>query len=208
MGYEFGVSSLSTPIGKAVPKQVLVRRRPAAVLFVKTTVANLRDMSDSTIEQQKTKEGYVFYIAPDWPAVLWLTAPGFKPKQVEVGQIPSNTVREITISTRGKDPHGFTLSTARLSFQADMTNATAATSQTYAPEIWFNTDATFSQVQPLLNANSYIVLNNNVPPYRISPIRKKAKVGDVLSPAALEKLGNLTKMPLEERVVYNLDISW
>lgn len=209
-GYEFVVSALTTPIGKAAPKRVLVRNKDsAAVIFLKTRIAHLKDQSDATIEQAQTPDGYVLYIAPNWrDASLWLTAPGFVPKEVKVGNLPPGAVREISISAAGKDPRNFNLSAARLSFVMDPTNATAATSQTYAPEIWFNTDASFSQVQPLLKEGSYAIINGAAPPYRISPKRKKAKAGDVLSPVALGKLGNIAKMPLEERTVYNLDISW
>ncbi len=206
--YEFNVSALTTPIGKTGPKQILVRKKAAAVIFLKTNIAQLADMSDSTLEQAKTSDGYVLYVAPDWPALLYLTAPGFSPKQVEIGNLPPGAVRQMEVTARGQDPKQFNVVAARLAFAADMTNATAAVSQTYAPEIWINTDASFQQIQPLLKEGGYTLINNTRPPYRISPRKKKAKTKDVLSPQALGQLGNIANMPLEERTVYNLDISW
>ena len=209
-GYEFAVSAVTTPVGKTIPKQVLVHKKAAAVVFLKTDIAHLQDIgSNGAIEQDKTSTGYVLYVAPDWPTALWLTAPGFMPKQVEIGKLPPNSMREITVSATGKDPKGFRLPSASLSFEADPTNATAAVTPPYSPEIWLNTDASFSQVQGLLKEGEYAAINATMPPYRVRPKKKKAKAGDVLSPDALSKLGaNVQKMPLEERVVYNLDIRW
>lgn len=206
--YEFNVSALTTPIGKAAPKQVLVRKKAAAVIFLKTNIAQLTDMSDSTIEQAKTSDGYVLYVAPDWPGSLYLTAPGFSPKQVEIGKLPPGAVRQMEVTAQGKDSQSFKLSSARLSFAVDTANATAAVSQTYAPEIWINTDASFQQIQPLLKEGGYTLINDTRPPYRISPKKKKAKAADVLSPQALSLLGDISKLPLEERTVYNLDVLW
>lgn len=75
-------------------------------------------------------------------------------------------------------------------------------------QIWVNTDIPFAQVKPLLKEGQYRLINGQVPPYRVEVVRKNAKAGDVLSPAALSKLGDVAKMPLEERAVYNLDIMW
>ena len=208
MGYEFKVSSLTTPVGKSAPKQVLVRKKPAAVVFLKTKIANLKDMRDSTIEQGRTSDGYVLYIAPDWPANLWLTAPGFAAKLVDIGSLSSGSVRELTVSVVGKDPKGMDVSAAQVSFAADPSNATAAVTEPYTPEIWVNTDASFAQIRPLLKEGGYTILGNATAPYRISPKKKKAKAGDVLSSMALNKLGGIGKMVLEDRTVYNLDVKW
>ena len=199
MGYEFEVSALSKPVSRSIPKQVLVRKKPAAVIFVKTQIADLRDQGDGTIEQEKTSDGYVLYCAPDWPIELWFVAPGFSSKQVEIGKLPPNTAYELTVRQSGNAGGSVDLAHAKLSLAPDMTNATAAVTEPYCAEIWINIDSPFRD-------GGYEVINGSVAPYRVRPKRKNPKAKDILSPMALNKLGKIDNMPLEDRVVYNLNI--
>jgi len=230
-GYEFVLEDHLTRMLVPSPKEVLdFRSLPSAVVHVITDIEGMTNCGKFCTTQEKTTDGYYFYVVANEFVDLDLSAPQFFPKTVVFEErLGQNEVRQLKITRTGKNPSGFHINwnnpdAFRFSCEEDVINLASSLYRPRrgAPQVWVYTDLPFSEINPMFDSDMCELISSpNAAPYRLV-IKQKNVEEDVpfekiFSNKVLKKndilfLKEDSPMKfgdgLEPFTTYRLDISW